>query len=178
MNIIFQIIYLLLPCYCATMAPVFAKKLKILEYLAKPIDFNKKLNNKPLFGKNKTIRGYVVGILMAILIVYLQTKFYYANISIIPYPELDFLILGFLMGFGALFGDSIESLIKRQINIAPGKPFVPFDQIDAVIGTLLFTYILYPVSLKIIIFSILLTFGLTILSNLIGYATGIKKVWW
>jgi CDP-2,3-bis-(O-geranylgeranyl)-sn-glycerol synthase len=169
---------MLLPCYIATMAPVFAKRLKILKSLDRPIDFNIKIRKKPLFGRNKTIRGYVVGIIIAIITVYLQTIFYNPNISIIPYPEVNTLLLGFLFGFGALFGDSVESFIKRQINIAPGKPFIPFDDIDAVIGTLLFVSIINPFTTKIFIIAIILTFVLTVLTNLIGYLLGIKEVWW
>ncbi|MBT4174810.1 CDP-archaeol synthase [archaeon] len=168
--IILEIIYLLLPCYIANMSPVFAKKLNILKPLAKPI-------NEKWLGKNKTYRGFVTGIITAIIVVYLQTIFYQPW-SLIPYQELNTILLGLLIGFGTLFGDAIESFFKRRLKIAPGRPFVPFDQLDSVLGALLFIYILHPLSLNIIFFSLIITFILTLLSNSIGYLLKIKDVWW
>ena len=160
------------------MSPVFAKKLKILNFLNKPVDFNKKLNNKPILGKNKTFRGFVTGIITATTIVYLQTVFFQPELSILPYNALNPILLGFIIGFGTLFGDSFESFFKRQLNIQPGKPFVPFDQIDSVTFCLIGIYLIYPLTINIIIISIALTFALTLLSNLTGYWLKIKEVWW
>ena len=48
---------------------------------------NKKIKNKPIFGKNKTFRGLIFGILFAVIIAYLQFLFYnnnlFVNISIV-----------------------------------------------------------------------------------------------
>ena len=152
------------------MSPVFAKKLGILKLLAKPI-------NKKWLGKNKTYRGFVTGIIAAIIVVYLQTIFY-QSWSIIPYQEINPFLLGTLIGFGTLFGDAVESFFKRRLKIAPGRPFLPFDQLDSVAGALLFIYILHPLSLNMIIFSLIITFVLTLFSNSIGYLLKIKDVWW
>jgi len=67
-NALFVIIifYFMLPAYFANMAPVIMKN--IFKNLAFPIDLNKKINNKPIFGKNKTFRGLFFGILFAIII--------------------------------------------------------------------------------------------------------------
>jgi CDP-2,3-bis-(O-geranylgeranyl)-sn-glycerol synthase len=33
-------------------------------------------------------------------------------------------------------GDSVKSFVKRRIGIAPGKPWIPWDQLDFVLGAL------------------------------------------
>ena len=47
-----KILYFMSPAYFANMAPVIFRK---FNFLAIPIDFGKKINNKPLLGKTKTI---------------------------------------------------------------------------------------------------------------------------
>jgi hypothetical protein len=32
--------------------------------------------------------------------------------------------------------DSVKSFVKRRVGIAPGAPWIPFDQLDFVIGAL------------------------------------------
>jgi len=48
-------------------------------------------------------------------------------------------IVGFLQGFGAMFGDIVKSAIKRSwlARIPAGQPWQPWDQVDFVLGTLL-----------------------------------------
>jgi len=50
----------MLPAYFANMAPVLVQKINLFAY---PVDFNQKMNNKPIFGKNKTFRGFIFGII-------------------------------------------------------------------------------------------------------------------
>jgi CDP-2,3-bis-(O-geranylgeranyl)-sn-glycerol synthase len=160
------------------MSPVFAKKLNILKFLDKPVDFNKKFRGKRILGKNKTFRGFATGIITATIVIFLQTHFYSETLSILPYQEINFILLGTMIGFFTLFGDTFESFFKRQLNIAPGKPFIPFDQIDSATFALLGIYLVYPISLNTILLGIALTFLLTLLSNSIGYLLGIKEVYW
>jgi CDP-2,3-bis-(O-geranylgeranyl)-sn-glycerol synthase len=103
----------------------------MLEFLNIPVDFNLKWFGKPLFGSHKTIRGYVIGVFCGtFLAVYLNyfTKFWTLEQA---------LILGFLVSFGSLLGDTIKSFFKRRAGIAPGSDWVPFDQLDYVVGALL-----------------------------------------
>lgn len=173
-DIIIQTFWLLLPAGFANMAPVLFKWIPFINY---PVDFNRKFRNKPIFGKNKTYRGFLFGILTAILIVFIQKNLYEStsSISLINYSEINVFLLGFLMGFGALFGDLIESFFKRQIGIGPGKPWFPFDQTDWVIGSLIFSAFYIHIEIKIMVVSILLFGILHPIINLIGYYLGIKK---
>ena len=124
-NILLEILkslWFLLPAGIANMTPIFLKDLPFLET---PIDFNYKLNGKPILGSRKTWRGLFGGIFFAIIFILVQKLLYsfFPNIYLADYSKIDVVILGFLLGFGALFGDIIKSLIKRRFNIKPGESF-------------------------------------------------------
>ena len=169
-----KIIWFFLPAAIANMSPVLFKWVKFLDY---PIDFNKTCFGKPLLGKNKTFRGILFGILLAILFVYIQVILYpfTKEICLINYNNINFILLGFLLGFGALFGDSVKSFFKRQLNIKPGKSWIPFDQVDWIIGAILFSIFYVALSLYDVIFAIIIFGVLHPIVNLIGYFLKIKK---
>ncbi|MCF7906113.1 CDP-archaeol synthase [Candidatus Gracilibacteria bacterium] len=159
------------------MAPVITSK---IHWLHIPIDAGKTWRGKRIFGDHKTVRGFLVGILFAVIIALIQWQL--AQKNIIPFPYFSdvrtFLLYGFLSGFGALAGDAIESFVKRQIGITSGNPFVPFDQIDYIVGFLLSTSFLIHWDIPSII--LLLTAGLILnpLTNFIAYALKIKNTYW
>lgn len=170
-QLLIQIFLLLLPAGFANMAPVFFKKVNILNY---PVDLGIKYRGYDLFGKNKTYRGFLFGILVSIIIVYIQKIIYqvYPSISkffIIDYSAINIFLLGFLLGFGALFGDLIESFFKRRLNIKPGRPWIPFDQIDWILGSLIFVNFYIKIPLVLFILALLLFAGLHFLIRLIGF---------
>lgn len=180
---IIELLYLMLPGIFANMAPVFAAKWNILNVLAKPIDANRKwLDGKPILGKHKTYRGFIIGIFIAIVIAYIQFRLYdlfvFKSLSIIPYGQYNPFLLGFLIGFGVLLGDSVKSFFKRRINIKPGHPFFPFDQIDSVVGALLFVSIIYIPSFKLVVSLLALSLVTHLLVRTIGYYTGFNKERW
>ena len=171
---IISIFWLLLPAGIANMSPVLFKWLPVL---AKPVDFNKKFKKKPIFGRNKTWRGLVCGTLVAILIVYVQKLLYpyMKAYSFVDYSGTNFVLLGFLLGFGALAGDLVESFLKRQRNTPPGKSWPPWDQIDWIIGALLLVSFFVPLSAEMIVIALLLFGILHPMINLLGYVLKIKK---
>ena len=177
---IIKCIYLILPGMFANMAPSVMKK--SFKFLAVPIDFNKKLKGKPILGKNKTYRGLIFGIIFSIIITFVQTQLYryefFTNLSFIDYSQYNFVLLGFLIGFGVLFGDAAESFVKRRFNIKPGEPFFPWDQLDGVIGGLLFVSIVYVPPLTVIITIIVLAFVFHIIFKHIGYYLKIDNKKW
>jgi CDP-2,3-bis-(O-geranylgeranyl)-sn-glycerol synthase len=167
----------MLPAYLANMMPIFVKKINFLNY---PVDFNKKLNKKPILGSHKTWRGFFFGTIAGIIIAYIQSLLsgieFFQSISILDYSS--WLIIGFLLGFGALLGDSVKSFFKRRLNIKPGKRFIPWDQLDYTIGSLGLLSIFFIPSWQIIITCLILNFILHILATKIGYYTGIRKEKW
>lgn len=144
------------PAIVANMSPIVARIL-LKDKFSTPVDLNKKFMGKPLFGRTKTHRGFVAGIITGILVAYLQVKYSQnptlLSISLIDYSSINFLHWGFLMGFGALLGDLIKSFFKRRMNIKSSRPWVPFDQIDSPLGALLLTFWFYvpPIDVLLIL---------------------------
>lgn len=177
-DLIIKSFYLMLPAYFANMAPVIFKN--IFSQLAFPLDFNKKLFGKPIFGKNKTFRGVIFGLSFAIIIAFLQYLLYrydtFSGISLLDYN--NWLTIGFLLGLGALTGDAVKSFIKRLIGIAPGDSLMIFDQIDFVIGAIVFISFLIELSFILVATILVLSYILTVLVNLISVYLKIRTDRW
>jgi len=173
---ILQALYLFLPAYVANMTPVIIKG--YFKGLAKPLDGGMRLRGKPLFGAHKTWRGLIFGVLVGTLICFLQYLVAGEMAYLTSVDYSDWFIIGLLLSFGALFGDSLESLAKRQIAIKPGKPWIPFDQLDFVVGGLLF-YSLYKVpSVEFVAVIVFFSFFLHMATNHVGYYLKIRKEKW
>ena len=171
---IFQVFWLLLPAGLANMAPPLFRHVNFLNY---QIDFGLKIRGRPILGSHKTFRGFFFGILAAIIGVYIQRLLYpyTINFSMIDYSSVNVILIGFLLGFGALFGDSVKSFFKRQLNVAPGKHLHIFDRVDWIIGALLFINIFIRTSLTADI-SALVVFGiLHKLVDELAYKLNIKE---
>lgn len=162
-----------LPAGIANMFPVLAARTPLLRKWNSPLDFGKTFRGKRIFGANKTWRGLITGTLAGGLTgVLLQSFIHKYGITAIG---LSF-VTGSLMGFGALLGDAVESFIKRQKGIDPGASWFPFDQIDYIIGGLIFVY---PVTFTLLLPALVVTimviyFGLHIMTSYIGYRVGLK----
>ena len=94
------------------------------------------------------------------------------------FPYNNWPLIGFLLGFGAIFGDLVKSFFKRRLHIDDGKPLYFFDQLDYVAGSYLFLSLYYVVSLEIIVASVVLSFSLTVIVNQISFYLGIRKEKW
>jgi len=170
---ILQCFYFMLPAYFANMAPVMVKNR--FKKIATPIDLGKNI-----FGSNKTYRGLVFGILFAVVVAYSQFLLYrigfFRSLSFVNYS--NWFILGFFFGFGALLGDLTESFVKRRLNINPGQRFVPWDQLDFVIGSLIFASLVVDVTWKRVLFIAVISFVGHILVNHTAYYLKIRKERW
>lgn len=180
MNHIWFAIWFFLPAGLANASPVFATRIKLLNFLYKPLDFGAKFRGKRIFGENKTWLGLVFGIIVGFFVIWLQRYGYnhsewIRTISLnVNYSESKIILLGPLMGFGALAGDAAESFFKRQVGVKPGSTWFPFDQLDYILGGLI-------LSLPIVIlkwYEYLLIIAIWILIHLIssyvGYLTRLK----
>lgn len=122
-----QIILIYLPAMVANMAPIIAHRTGILLWLNIPL-------NAHLFGANKTIRGFVVGVLAGAI----TGAIMFYSTAVFPYESFHYAVLfGAATGCGALIGDAVKSFCKRRVHIASGTTWMPFDQIDFVIGATL-----------------------------------------
>lgn len=163
-----------LPAGIANATPVIACKLPWLKNWSAPLDFGKTYRGKRVFGANKTWRGLLSGMAMGAL----TASLLYAGFESIRDISDSLWVhasLGALMGFGALAGDAIESFIKRQRGVEPGRSWFPFDQIDYIIGGLLVVYPLTELTLADMGVILLLFFGLHLITSYLGYLTGFKS---
>jgi CDP-2,3-bis-(O-geranylgeranyl)-sn-glycerol synthase len=180
--IVVQALYFMLPAYVSNAAPVVAARLDVFKSLAFPLDGNKKLNGESLFGESKTARGFFVGITSAIIVALIQYFIYIGttnhSIYLIDYNLFNSILIGFLLGTGALIGDLIKSFLKRRIGKKSGQSWPIADQIDYPLGALFFVSTIFIPSASHIITIIILSMMLSALANLCAYFLGIKKVWW
>lgn len=167
------VFWLFLPAAFANMAPVFLRRLPVL---ATPIDFGYSLAGKRIFGGNKTWRGFFSGVLTSLLVIEIQSYFYFfsAGFTVIDYKAPFIGWLGLLMGAGALLGDAAGSFLKRRLGIPPGGNLPVVDQIDWIIGAILFSSLFYSWSLEIWAAAILIFGLLHPPVNLIGYWLRLK----
>jgi len=178
--IILQALYFMLPAYFANMAPVFASKI-FGNQLAYPLDCNLKIKGWEILGKNKTWRGLVAGIIVGIVVVYLQSFLYnfnfFKNLSLFNYQAIDQFSYGFLFGFGVILGDAVKSFFKRRTNLKPGDKWFPWDQLDF-LGALILILLVYLPPWYIFLLIIIISPFLPLASNWLGYILKIKKVPW
>lgn len=186
--LILQSAYFLIPAYFANMMPPLVKKLKILKFLNIPLDFGKKFRDgRPLFGRNKTYRGFFVGIIGGLVGAYLQMLLY--NFSIFQTLSINgidytnyvvIILLGVFMGAGAITGDLIESFFKRRLNVDSGASMAPWDQIDLVIGAYIFVlpFVYLFISWQLFLCSIVITFCLNVMVNHIAFYLHIRNEKW
>ena len=107
-NVIFALLFFL-PAGISNMTPVFSSKIPYLKNWNTPLDFGKSYRGQRVFGKNKTWRGLISGVLLGTLAGYVLSQIYFTD-----YSTLDFVLLAAGMSLGALVGDAIESFFKRQ----------------------------------------------------------------
>lgn len=172
---ILEALYFFLPAYISNLVPPLFGKLR---YFNQPIDFGRKWKGKRLFGDHKTIKGFLVACIFGTFAFHFQKILYsqefFKSVSLINYSQTS-LLLGFLLAFGAIFGDLIKSFFKRRMGKKPGKPWIPFDQIDYIIGGLLFSSFIYSPELEIVIAIVILSVLLQLLFHYTGYLLGINK---
>ncbi len=163
-------LYFFLPAYIANMAPVL---FRWIPWGGKPI-------SEKYLGSHKTWRGLVVGTVMGGIVFILQKYLYalgFQEWALLDYSDFS-ILLGFLLGFGALAGDAVKSYYKRKDGLKPGERWFPFDQIDFVIGGIIFSWFMYVPPIEVVSVILILTPLLHVVVNHIGYWLGIQKNKW
>lgn len=180
LKVIFETLWLFLPAIAANMAPVYFAHYNWLSALNKPLDGHRTWRDRRFLGDNKTVRGLLSGVAAGLLVGLMQ---FYASrltvlsgISLINYSSLITAItFGGLLAFSALAGDAIVSFFKRQLNIAPGRPWLPFDQIDFIVSAFLISILFASLTLTHLFIALILIGCGSYLTSHIGVALNIKK---
>ncbi len=175
--LIFKVLWLFLPAGLANMSPIFAKK--IFPAWSTPIDFGRFWHSKEIFGSHKTYRGLVSGVVTGMLVFTFQKHLYALFPEIRTWSAFDYRAVspffGAWIGFGALTGDLLKSFFKRRLGISSGKPWIPFDQIDWIIGSFLSLSLVFVPSLEFVLMGLLVLTVLDFAMNFIGYHLGLKS---
>lgn len=175
-------LYFFLPAYFTNMTPPLIKRAGLFSFIAKPVDFGKKISGTPILGSHKSWRGVIFGIIVGILIVLLQAQLYkfqfIKEISLIDYSKINILLFSFLISSGAVFGDLSSAFIKRRLKKEPGQRFIPFDQTNYVAGAFIFLQPFFEFDLIVWFTIFVLTFFLHIIVNRIGYMLGLNQNKW
>ena len=138
-EIILQALWLVLPAYIANASAVLVGG-------GTPIDFGKTWKDGTrILGDGKTWRGLIAGAFigmtagfgLSVAAKYIATsEFAFLNIN--DFMGFPFMIpIVFSLCFGALMGDIAESFFKRRIGKGRGEDWIPFDQVDFILGALL-----------------------------------------
>ncbi len=161
----------LIPVYIANSSPVVLGG-------GMPLDFNMRLSDgKRVFGKGKTIQGFVGGVLAGTLAGCLVALFY--QLPYFPDTSTQF-IAAFLLSLGTLSGDALGSFLKRRFGMESGSQFMP-DTFIFLVVSLIFVYPVSNMNLFAplnVAFFLILTIILHPLTNIIANRLGLKKVPW
>jgi CDP-2,3-bis-(O-geranylgeranyl)-sn-glycerol synthase len=166
-------LFFIFPAYVANAIPVlFGGGLAI--------DGGRKLwDGKPIFGSHKTVRGFVAGVVAGTLTGAVQTMVLQSTSPSALSPPYDFsLLLGFLVSLGALAGDLVHSFVKRRIGLKEGSSLPVADQLDFVVGAVLFSALVSPPPLLTIALILIITLPIHLLTNFVAYVIRVKKTPW
>jgi|Deesub1362A_J573_1020465.scaffolds.fasta_scaffold01959_8 CDP-2,3-bis-(O-geranylgeranyl)-sn-glycerol synthase len=171
-------VWLLLPIYTPN-------NFAVLLGGGKPLDFGKNFfDGRRILGNGKTIRGFVAGVSGGIFVGNLQ---YIAEVitNYRVYSTLEyesFVSLVSLLAFGAMFGDSVGSFLKRRFGVESGEKFPVVDQLTfLIVGLAISSF--HPSFWQVfdfqkIIVGILITPFLHILTNYLAFKLKLKSVPW
>ena len=178
---IFIAFWIFLPAGVANVAPIFAAKIPFLQRFSAPIDGGVMYKGQRLLGANKTWRGMIAGITLAIAVLALQQAlvgnmpWLQATVGdTVDYSQISVLLVGTLFAIGALGGDAIESFFKRRIGIQSGQSWIPFDQVDYIIGGALAVAPFILLSVWQYVWLLVIWTLIHLLSAYIGWLTGLK----
>jgi len=160
-TLIVEALKFIFPAYCANAVPVLAGG-------GQPMDFGKNfVDGKPVFGKNKTFKGFFFGLTVGVAVGLVEWVLF-------GYPFL----FSILSPLGALLGDLAAAFLKRRLGIAPGGLLPIVDQVDFVIGALLFSLPLAMIYWELAVAVIIITPPIHLLTNFLAYKLKLKKNPW
>ena len=150
------------PAYCANGTPVLAGG-------GAKMDFGKNfVDGKRIFGNNKTFRGFFFGWAIGMLV---------GSIEYVVFPGFPVLFI-VLTPLGALLGDLAGAFLKRRLDIAPGSLLPVVDQIDFVVGALVFALPLMIVYWQLAVTVLLITPPIHLFTNFVAYKMKLKRHPW
>ena len=162
--LIFAALKFIFPAYCANATPVLAGG-------GTKMDFGRSFyDGKRIFGNNKTFRGFFFGWAVGIGVGLAEGLVLgFQNYSV---------LFSVLIPLGALLGDLTGAFIKRRIGIAPGGLLPIVDQVDFVVGAIVFSIPLAIVSWELAVTVLLITPPIHLFTNYLAYKMKLKRNPW
>ena len=163
-EIVLIILAYLIPLYVANATPIiFHGKI--------PVDLEKKYKGERILGKGKTILGALCGILGGVFVGF---AFY------IIFPQILILIptyfsLIILLSLGGIVGDMAKSFLKRRKGIKSGGKWFLVDQLDFIVGGLLFSLLVRIPEIEVVLFLLIATVFIHMATNIIAFKLKLKK---
>lgn len=152
----------------------------------RPLDGGRRFRNRPVFGANKTTRGFVVmvpagAVAFALLAAATGDP---RRAGLWPLPPATYLLLGAWAAFGFMVGELPNSFVKRQLNIAAGDAsgsragaIVQFviDRLDSGIGMLAAVSLAVPTPALVWLYVLLLGPAIHWLFSVVLFRLGLKQ---
>jgi CDP-2,3-bis-(O-geranylgeranyl)-sn-glycerol synthase len=161
LHLIIEALKFIFPAYCANAIPVIAGG-------GYPMDFGKNFfDGKPIFGRNKTFQGFFCGLIIGTIVGLAESMFFGYSI-----------FFGLTLSMGALLGDLAGAFLKRRLRLAPGDLLPIIDQVDFIIGAILFSFFIMTLSWELIVVVLIVTPPLHLLTNFVAYKLGLKTNPW
>jgi CDP-2,3-bis-(O-geranylgeranyl)-sn-glycerol synthase len=177
---IFFALFFFAPAGLANLAAFASGKIAFLKKYNFPVDCYIKIKGNRLLGSHKTVRGFIAAVLVGMLVCYLEVLWYGTSFWVrenvpVDYYTVNPVMLGGLLGFGALFGDAIKSFFKRLKSIQPGGSWFPFDQIDYILGGIIFSLISIQIPVVHYLFIFIVWFLMHPLMTFFGYLLKLRR---
>lgn len=152
------------PAYCANGAPVLAGG-------GPKMDFGKNFyDGKRIFGNNKTFRGFFFGWGIGFGVGLIEGFIFGFD----KFP----ILFSVLIPLGALLGDLVGAFTKRRLGIAPGGLLPIVDQVDFVVGAVVFSFPLAMISWQVAVTVLLITPPIHLFTNFLAYKLKLKNNPW
>lgn len=161
-ELIVQALKFIFPAYCANAVPVLAGG-------GLALDFGRKLSDgRPILGKNKTFQGFFAGLTVGTAVGLAESLVFNFHV-----------MFGLLLSLGALSGDLAAAFLKRRLNIPPGGLLPVVDEVDFIIGAILFSIPLsMPLSWELVVTVLIITPPIHLLTNFVAYKLRLKSNPW
>jgi CDP-2,3-bis-(O-geranylgeranyl)-sn-glycerol synthase len=167
---------IIFPAYAANGFPPLARG-------TRPIDMGRNFFDKRrIFGDGKTYEGLVLGIIAGTLVAALEAYLYpqmnaYAMVNGFTLPTIS-VFIGFMIAFGALFGDMAGSFVKRRFNLKRGSDVPLLDQWNFIFGAILFVYWFTDISIWMFLIMLLITPLIHRFANIVAHKIKVKREPW
>jgi CDP-2,3-bis-(O-geranylgeranyl)-sn-glycerol synthase len=159
--LIVEALKFIFPAYCANAVPVLVGGGLVMDFGKNFVD------GKRVLGSNKTFRGFFFGLAVGIAVGLVESMLF-------NYPFL----FSLFTPLGALLGDLTAAFLKRRLGIAPGGLFPIVDQVDFVVGAIVFALPLSMVYWELAVAALVITPPIHLITNIGAYKLKLKKNPW